>query len=149
MTSMNKAIIIGNLGRDPEIRNLQNGDPIANLSVATSENFKGKDGEWKEQTEWHRVTVFNKNATNHIQKYGKKGKKVMVEGKIQTRKWTDQSGTEKYTTEIVVSAYGGALKVLDPDKAGSSNTMEYGASSKKPITKPAQKDSFLDDEIPF
>jgi single-strand DNA-binding protein len=147
MSSMNKAIIIGNLGRDPEIRNLQNGDPIASLSVATSESWKGKDGEWKEQTEWHRVTVFNTNGVKHIEKYARKGNKVVVEGKIQTRKWQDQSGQDRFTTEIVVAKFGGRIAVLDAAEKKQSS----GGYNNKPNTasQTKQKDSFFDDEIPF
>ncbi|GAB2179144.1 single-stranded DNA-binding protein [Dongia sp. agr-C8] len=112
--SVNKVILIGNLGRDPEIRTTQDGTKVANLSVATSENWRDKNsGERKEKTEWHRVVVFNDRLVDVIERYLKKGAKVYLEGALQTRKWTDQSGQEKYTTEIVLQRYRGELTMLD------------------------------------
>jgi len=112
--SVNKAIIVGNLGRDPEIRFSQNGGKIANLSVATSESWKDKQtGERKEKTEWHRVVVFDEQITDTCEKYLKKGSKVYLEGTIQTRKWTGNDGIEKYTTEIVLPRFNGVLTMLD------------------------------------
>ena len=111
--SVNKVIIIGNLGRDPEIRSMPNGDRVANLSVATSESWKDKaSGERKEKTEWHRVTIFNDNIVKVVESYVKKGSTVYIEGALQTRKWTDQAGVEKYLTEIVVSRFKGELTML-------------------------------------
>jgi single-strand DNA-binding protein len=111
--SVNKVILIGNLGRDPEIRTTQDGTKVANLSVATSENWRDKNsGERKEKTEWHRVVVFNDRLVDVIEKYLKKGATVYLEGALQTRKWTDQSGQEKYTTEIVLQRYRGELTML-------------------------------------
>ena len=114
MASVNKWIGIGNLGRDPEIRTTQTGTKIANLSVATSERWKDKtSGNTQERTEWHRVAIFNERLVDVAEKYLRKGSKVYIEGQLQTRKWTDQAGTEKYTTEIVLGAYRGELVMLD------------------------------------
>src|SRR5687767_14859135 len=111
--SVNKVILVGNLGRDPEIRSTQDGTKVANLSVATSENWRDKtSGERREKTEWHRVVVFNDRLVDVIEKYLKKGATIYIEGALQTRKWTDQSGTEKYTTEIVLQKYRGELTML-------------------------------------
>ena len=112
--SVNKVILVGNLGRDPEIRSTQDGTKVANLSVATSENWRDKNsGERREKTEWHRVVIFNDRLVDVAEKYLKKGSKVYLEGQLQTRKWTDQSGAEKYTTEIVLQKYRGELTMLD------------------------------------
>ena len=111
--SVNKVTLIGNLGRDPEIRTTQDGTKVANLSIATSENWRDKtSGERREKTEWHRVVVFNDRLVDVIEKYLKKGATIYIEGALQTRKWTDQSGTEKYTTEIVLQKYRGELTML-------------------------------------
>ena len=108
--SVNKVILVGNVGNDPEIRTFGNGGKVANFSLATSENWRDKQsGERKEKTEWHRVAVFNDGLVGVIERYVKKGSKLYVEGKLQTRKWTDNSGQEKYTTEIVLQGYGGTL----------------------------------------
>ena len=126
--SVNKVILIGNLGRDPEVRSMQNGGKVANLSIATSENWKDKNtGERKEKTEWHRVVIFGSLA-DIAERYLKKGSKVYVCGQLQTRKWTDQSGTEKYTTEVVLQAYGGELTMLDGRGDGAGGGGGYGAS---------------------
>jgi single-strand DNA-binding protein len=115
--SLNKATLIGNLGKDPEIRSFQNGGRVANLTVATSENWKDKTtGERKEKTEWHRVVILNDGLVGVVEKYLKKGMKVYIEGCIETRKWTDKTGQEKYTTEIVLRPYSGELTMLDPKK---------------------------------
>jgi single-strand DNA-binding protein len=112
--SLNKAIVIGHLGKDPEIRSFQNGGRAANLSIATSESWKDKDsGERKERTEWHRVSILSDGLVTVAEKYLKKGGKVYVEGKLETRKWTDRDGTERYTTEIVLRPYSGELILLD------------------------------------
>jgi len=112
--SLNKAIVIGHLGKDPEIRSFQNGGRAANLSIATSESWKNKDsGERKERTEWHRVSILSDGLVTVAEKYLKKGGKVYVEGKLETRKWTDRDGTERYTTEIVLRPYSGELILLD------------------------------------
>jgi len=112
--SVNKVILVGNLGRDPEIRHLQDGSKIAQLSVATSENWKDRQtGERREKTEWHRVVIFNSNLAEVAENYLRKGAKVYVEGQLQTRKWTDQDGNDKYTTEVVLSRFRGELTMLD------------------------------------
>src|SRR5437868_4947906 len=117
--SVNKVILVGNLGRDPEIRSTQNGTRIANLSLATSENWRDKNsGERKERTEWHRVVIFDDKLVEVVEKYLKKGSKIYVEGALQTRKWTDQSGAEKYSTEVVLQRYRGELTMLDGRNEG-------------------------------
>lgn len=117
--SVNKVILIGNLGRDPEVRNTQSGDPIVHLNLATSESWKDKNsGERREKTEWHRVVIFNENLGRIAQQYLRKGSKVYIEGALQTRKWQDQSGVEKYTTEIVLQRYRGELTMLDGRSEG-------------------------------
>jgi single-strand DNA-binding protein len=127
--SVNKVILIGNLGRDPEIRTTQDGTKVANLSLATSEQWRDKNsGERREKTEWHRVVVFNDRLVDVIEKYLKKGATIYIEGALQTRKWTDQSGAEKYTTEIVLQKYRGELTMLggrggSGGGAGSSDEM--------------------------
>src|SRR5207249_4133722 len=113
--SVNKVILVGNLGRDPEIRSTQDGTRIANLNLATSESWRDRaTGERKERTEWHRVAIFNDRLVELAEKYLKKGSKIYVEGQLQTRKWTDQQGQERYTTEIVLSRFRGELTMLDP-----------------------------------
>ncbi len=112
--SVNKVILVGNLGRDPEVRNMQSGDPIVHLNLATSESWKDKNsGERREKTEWHRVVIFNENLGRITQQYLRKGSKVYIEGALQTRKWQDQSGVEKYTTEVVLQRFRGELTMLD------------------------------------
>lgn len=112
--SVNKVILVGNLGRDPEVRSLQNGGKVANLSLATSETWRDRQTqERRERTEWHRVVIFNENLIDVAEKYLRKGSKIYIEGALQTRKWTDQSGTEKYTTEIVLQRFRGELQMLD------------------------------------
>lgn len=119
--SVNKVILVGNLGRDPETRTMQNGTKVANLTVATSESWKDKaTGEKKDKTEWHRVVIFGALA-DIAEKYLKKGSKVYLSGSLQTRKWTDQGGVEKYSTEVVLQGYGGELTMLDPPSGGASN----------------------------
>ena len=121
--SVNKVILVGNLGRDPEIRRLNSGDPVANLSVATSESWKDKQsGERKERTEWHRVAILNENLAKIAEQYLKKGSKVYIEGQLETRKWQDQSGAEKYTTEIVLRPFRGELTLLDGRDGGSGGS---------------------------
>ncbi len=117
--SVNKVILVGNLGRDPEIRSTQDGTRVANLSVATSESWRDKaSGERKERTEWHRVAIFNEKLVEIAEKYLRKGSKVYVEGALQTRKWTDQGGQEKYTTEVVLQRFRGELTMLDGRAGG-------------------------------
>jgi len=145
--SVNKVILIGNLGRDPEVRTLQDGNKVVNLSVATSESWKDKNtGERKEKTEWHRVVLFNDRLADVAEKYLRKGSKVYLEGSLQTRKWTDQGGADKYSTEIVLQRYRGELTMLDGDKQGQT-----GADGDKQghADAPVQGGGSLDDEIPF
>ena len=128
--SVNKVILIGNLGRDPEIRSMPNGDRIANLSIATSEQWRDKSsGERKEKTEWHRVVIFNDNIVKVVENYVKKGTTVYIEGALQTRKWTDQQGVEKYSTEIVVGRFKGELTLLGGRGDGAPQGGGYGGGS--------------------
>jgi single-strand DNA-binding protein len=120
--SVNKVILVGNLGRDPETRRLGSGDPVVNLRIATSENWKDKaTGERKEKTEWHSVVIFNENLARVAEQYLRKGSKVYIEGQLQTRKWQDQSGQEKYTTEIVLQRFRGELTILDSRGGGGAS----------------------------
>ena len=122
--SVNKVILVGNLGRDPEVRRLGSGEPVVNLRIATSETWRDKQsGERKERTEWHSVVIFNENLAKVAEQYLKKGSKVYIEGQLQTRKWQDQSGVEKYTTEIVLQRFRGELTILDSRQSGGD---EYG-----------------------
>src|SRR6202162_3785139 len=124
--SVNKVILVGNLGKDPEIRRTQDGRPIANLSVATSESWRDKaTGERKEKTEWHRVVIFNEGLCKVAEQYLKKGAKVYLEGQLQTRKWTDQSGVEKYSTEVVLQGFNSSLTMLDGRSGGGGGS--FGA----------------------
>ena len=144
--SVNKVVLVGNLGRDPEVRRLASGEPVVNLSVATSESWRDKaSGERKEKTEWHRVVIFNKNLAEVAEKYLRKGSKVYVEGQLQTRKWTDKDGAEKYSTEVVLQNFRGELTMLDGRNGGGEGGGGRGAGEA-----PAsfQRDE-LDDEIPF
>src|ERR687890_28925 len=123
--SVNKVILVGNLGRDPEVRRLNSGEPVVNLRIATSETWKDKaSGERKEKTEWHSVVIFNENLARVAEQYLKKGSKVYVEGQLQTRKWTDQQGVEKYSTEVVLQRFRGELTILD--SRGGGGASEYG-----------------------
>src|SRR4051812_5717845 len=149
--SVNKVILVGNLGRDPEVRRLTSGDPVVNLSIATSESWRDKaSGERKEKTEWHRVVIFNENLAKVAEQYLKKGSKVYIEGQLQTRKYTDKDGSEKYTTEIVLQKFRGELVMLDGRSEGGSEQRSerpalVGASEG---SRSFQRDD-LDDEIPF
>src|SRR6185312_9406610 len=129
--SVNKVIIVGNLGKDPEVRTFQNGGRVASFSVATSENWKDKaTGERKEKTEWHRVSVLNENLVGIVERYLKKGSKVYLEGQLETRKWTDKDGQEKYTTEVVLRPFRGELTMLDGKSGGGmSASNDDGAVS--------------------
>ena len=119
--SVNKVILVGNLGKDPKTRRLNSGDPVVNLRIATSESWKDKaTGERKEKTEWHNVVIFNENLGRVAEQYLRKGSKVYIEGQLQTRKWTDQSGQEKYTTEVVLQRFRGELTILDSRGGGSA-----------------------------
>lgn len=145
---LNKVLIIGNLGRDPEIRHTQSGDTVCNLSVATSESWRDKNsGEKREKTEWHRVSIFGKTA-EFAEKYLRKGSKVYIEGQLQTRKWTDQSGAEKYATEIVISGFKGALQALDRPAGNDGGDGEDGAQNAATGQETAS-DGAPDDPLPF
>ena len=153
--SINKVILVGNLGADPEIRSLNSGDRVANLRIATSETWRDRNsGERKEKTEWHRVVIFNDNLVKVAESYLKKGSKVYVEGALQTRKWTDQSGQEKYSTEIVLQKFRGELTMLGGrgGEAGQGSGDDYGSgfNAGAPARAAGPKETFeLDDEIPF
>ncbi|MGP1252932.1 MAG: single-stranded DNA-binding protein [Kiloniellales bacterium] len=168
--SVNKVILVGNLGRDPEIRTMQNGGKVANLSIATSENWRDRQtGERREKTEWHRVVVFDDRLIDVIERYVKKGAKLYLEGQLQTRKWTDQSGQERYSTEVVLQRYRSEMTMLDgrsgggggddfagggggyerdyggaPSGGGSSGGGGFGGGNA-----PAPGPGDLDDDIPF
>lgn len=146
--SVNKVILVGNLGKDPEVRRMTSGDPIVNLSVATSETWRDKaSGERKEKTEWHRVVIFNKNLADVAEKYLRKGSKVYLEGALQTRKWTDKDGAEKYSTEVVLQNFNGTLVMLDGrGEGGGGGSRERVGASEAPAA--FQRDE-MDDEIPF
>lgn len=165
--SVNKVILVGNLGRDPEIRSMQSGEEIAQLSIATSETWRDKaSGERKERTEWHRVVIFNENLVKVAKQFLKKGSKVYIEGSLQTRKWTDKDGAEKYTTEVVLQRFRGELTMLDgrgegggggsygggDDYAGGGSSGGFGGGSSGGRSSgggsPPRRDD-LDDEIPF
>ena len=159
MAGVNKVILVGNLGADPEIRQLPSGEPVVNLRVATSETWRDKNsGERKEKTEWHRVVIFNENLAKVAEKYLHKGSKVYLEGQLQTRKWTNKDGQDQYSTEVVLQRFRGELTMLGGKSSGASETSyeDEGASfssragSKRVSEGP--KESFsadLDDEIPF
>lgn len=136
--SVNRVILIGNLGKDPEIRSTQDGRQIANISLATEESWKDKSGERKSRTEWHRVSIFNEGLVKVAKSYLKKGSKVYLEGQIQTRKWTDKDGVEKYSTEIVLQGFSGTLVMLD--SKGHDNKEERSA---------APASALVDDELAF
>ena len=119
--SVNKAILVGNLGADPEVRNLPSGGKVVNLSIATSESWKDKNtGEKRERTEWHRVVIFNEGLAGIAEQYLRKGSKVYLEGQIQTRKWQDQSGADKYSTEIVLQGFNASMQLLDRQEGGGN-----------------------------
>lgn len=147
--AVNKAILVGNLGKDPEIRRTQDGKPVCNLSVATSETWRDKNsGERKERTEWHRVTIWNEGLCKVAEQYLKKGSKVYLEGQIQTRKWTDKDGVEKYSTEIVLQGFQATLVMLD--SARTQNGSDHAQDGPDDITDrvPGPRRD-MDDEIPF
>ena len=160
--SVNKVILVGNLGKDPEVRNTQAGQKIVNLTLATSESWNDKaSGEKRERTEWHRVVIFNERVADVAERFLKKGRKVYVEGSLQTRKWTDQSGQEKYTTEVVIDRFRGELTLLDSNRGGDEGGFGDSAPRERPApartAQPARSGSAweppaggdLDDEIPF
>ena len=164
--SVNKVILVGNLGRDPEVRSMQDGRSMVNMSVATSDTWRDRQsGERKERTEWHRVVIFNEKLAEVAQKYVRKGSKVYVEGQLSTRKWTDQSGQERYTTEVVIPRFGGALTMLDGrgDGSGAGAGASMGGGGDEDFGAPPAngggggggrpaargKAGELDDDIPF
>jgi single-strand DNA-binding protein len=155
--SVNKVILIGNLGKDPEVRSTQTGGEIANLTIATSESWKDKNtGERKEKTEWHRVVIFAPGLVTIAKQYLKKGSKVYIEGSLQTRKWQDQSGVEKYSTEVILQPFSSTLTLLDSRNSGESSGGSYNNSSSNNNYSSAPSDhkeefavAELDDEIPF
>lgn len=152
--SVNKVILVGNLGKDPEIRFMQDGGKIASFSVATSESWKDKvTGERKERTEWHRIAIMNDKLAEIAERYLKKGSKVYLEGQLQTRKWTDQAGQERYTTEILLSRFKGELTLLDSRSSGGGNEdYGYGGGQGLSADHPKIEDTHhpvLDDEVPF
>lgn len=157
--SVNKVILVGNLGRDPEIRSFQNGGRVASFSLATSESWKDKaTGERKEKTEWHRIAIMNDSLVGIVERYVKKGSKLYIEGQLETRKWTGQDGQERYTTEVVLRPYRGELTMLDGRNGGGNNAsfgggndmqgidQSYGGASNAPAASGAPD---LDDDIPF
>ena len=166
--SVNKVILVGNLGKDPEVRTSQSGSKIVNFTLATSETWNDKaSGERKEKTEWHRVVVFNERIADVAERFLRKGRKVYVEGSLQTRKWTDQSGQEKYTTEVVIDRFRGDLTLIDSNRGGEEESGGYAGAAAPPrqVAAPARSPapardapsggwdapgrSDLDDEIPF
>jgi single-strand DNA-binding protein len=165
MAGVNKVILVGNLGDDPEVRSLNNGGEVVNMRVATSESWKDRDGNRQERTEWHRVVIFNENLGKVAKSYLKKGSKVYLEGQIQTRKWTDQSGADRYSTEIVLQRFRGELVLLDSRGGGGGGGGGYGAggddygdaggndfgggASRAPARAQPAFDSDLDDDVPF
>jgi len=163
MAGVNKVILVGNLGADPEARSLNNGGEVVNMRIATSESWKDKDGNRQERTEWHNVVIFNENLGRVAKSYLRKGSKVYLEGQIQTRKWQDQSGNDKYTTEVVLQRFRGELVLLDArgeggggnfgggDDYGSSSGGGFGGGGSKPQSRPqpAAFDTDLDDDVPF
>ena len=161
MAGVNKVILVGNLGADPEARSLNSGGEVVNMRVATSESWKDRDGNRQERTEWHNVVIFNENLGRVAKSYLRKGSKVYLEGQLQTRKWQDQSGNDKYTTEVVLQRFRGELVLLDSrdgggggggsrdfgDDSSSSGSSGGGRSQSRP--QPAAFDSDLDDDVPF
>ena len=168
--SVNKVILIGNVGKDPEIRTFGNGGKVANFSIATSENWKDKQGQRQEKTEWNNIAVFNDGLVGVIERYVKKGSKLYIEGKLQTRKWQDRDGNDKYTTEVVLQGYGGTLTMLDSrdSQGGGGRSGGYGGGNaynqdsvaygnqgqgggaRSASTMEGPKENFdLDDDIPF
>ncbi|MGH1407212.1 MAG: single-stranded DNA-binding protein [Rhodomicrobiaceae bacterium] len=169
--SINKVILVGNLGADPEVRRMQDNRPVVNLSIATTESWKDKNsGERREKTEWHRVVIFNEGLCRVAEQYLKKGAKVYIEGSLQTRKWQDNNGQDKYTTEIVLQGFNGNLTMLDGRSGGQSSSQgnyqnnnnnqnnNFGGEpswgqvpeeNSKPSAAPSNFEKELDDEIPF
>ena len=160
MAGVYKVILVGNLGDDPEARSLNNGGEVVNLRVATSESWKDRDGNRQERTEWHQVVIFNENLGRVAKSYLRKGSKVYLEGQIQTRKWTDQSGNDRYSTEIVLQRFRGELVLLDAAGGGGGGSRDFGGEDfggsgfsggqqKQQRPQPATFDNDLDDDVPF
>ena len=164
MAGVNKVILVGNLGADPEARSLNNGGEVVNMRVATSESWKDRDGNRQERTEWHNVVIFNENLGRVAKSYLRKGSKVYLEGQLQTRKWTDQNGNDKYTTEDVLQRFRGELVLLDSREGGSGGSFAGGGASydddfsggsggggskTQSRPQPAAFDTDLDDDVPF
>ena len=161
MAGVNKVILVGNLGADPESRSLNNGGEVVNLRVATSEQWKDRDGNRQERTEWHQVVIFNENLGRVAKSYLRKGSKVYLEGQLQTRKWTDQSGNDKFTTEVVLQRFRGELVLLDSRDGGGAGRGAFnedfagddfggGAPARtQSRPQPAAFDTDLDDDVPF
>ncbi len=148
--SVNKVILVGNLGDAPEIRDLNSGTRVANMSIATSESWRDKNtGERRQITEWHRVVIFNEKLVEFAEKYLIKGSKVYIEGQLQTRKWQDQSGNDRYTTEVVVKNFGGVLQKLDPISNSESSTGTSDVGDRYAAIKGGSFGSSLDDDVPF
>ena len=158
--SVNKVILVGNLGADPEVRHLNSGDPVVNLRIATSESWKGKDGEKQERTTWHQVVIFNEHIAKVAENYLKKGSKIYLEGQLQTRKWQDQSGNDRYSTEIVLQRYQGELVLLGSKDANEGQSARPAASENRQTTSedynaakdggnPANFSQDMNDSIPF
>jgi single-strand DNA-binding protein len=156
--SVNKVILVGNVGRDPEVRRMGSGEPVCNFSLATSETWRDKaTGERKERTEWHNIVIFNENLAKVAEQYVKKGSKLYIEGSLQTRKYTDKNGAERQTTEVVLQRYRGEMTLLDGRSGGGSDMGDNGGSmgysggsagSRPAMTAPVGR-SDLDDDIPF
>jgi len=150
--SVNKVILLGNLGADPDVRTMQNGKKVCTFSLATSDSWKDKDtGEKKEKTEWHRVVVFNEGLAGVVENYIKKGTKLYIEGSLQTRKWTDDSGTEKYTTEIVIQGYGGRIDIIsakgnNQELSDDSQVPKDASESKNNLDAKKDKEKKIDDK---
>ena len=161
MAGVNKVILVGNLGADPEARSLNNGSEVVNMRVATSENWKDRDGNRQERTEWHNVTIYNENLGRVAKNYLRKGSKVYLEGQLQTRKWQDQSGNDRYTTEIVLQRFRGELVLLDSREGAGGGRGAFnedfggddfgggGSTRTQSRPQPAAFDTDLDDDVPF
>jgi single-strand DNA-binding protein len=152
MAGVNKVILVGNLGADPESRSLNNGGEVVNMRVATSESWKDKSGERQERTEWHNVVIYNENLGRVAKSYLRKGSKVYLEGQIQTRKWQDNSGNDRYTTEVVLQRFRGELVLLDSASGGGRSDysdQDSGGSSRQQQKPQSAGFDDLDDDVPF
>ena len=152
MSSLNKVTLIGRLGKDPEVRNFQNGGKVVNFSIATSERWKDRDGNQKEKTEWHNIAVTNEKFADIAERYLRKGSLVCLEGKLQTRKWQDQSGNDRYSTEVVLPPFKGELVLLGPKDAGGDGGDAPFTPTRRDIDREARSlrnDMRIDDDLPF